>query len=129
MEVFLLNQIIIKGLKVYAYHGVNPEEKMNGQNFELDIILNTDFQLASDTDNISDTVSYADVVKKTIAVMQKQPYNLIEKAALVVADEILNSFQKIKSIDLTLKKPEAPVNADFSYMAVKIYKDRNDNHE
>ena len=32
-----MDKIIVKNLKIFAYHGVNPEEKENGQNFVLDI--------------------------------------------------------------------------------------------
>ena len=32
-----MDKISIKGLKLFAYHGVNPEEKENGQKFVIDI--------------------------------------------------------------------------------------------
>ena len=28
-----MDKILINGLRIFAYHGVNPEEKENGQNF------------------------------------------------------------------------------------------------
>ena len=28
-----MDKIIVKNLNIFAYHGVNPEEKENGQNF------------------------------------------------------------------------------------------------
>ena len=34
-----MDKILIKGLKLFAYHGVNPEEKENGQDFIFDIEL------------------------------------------------------------------------------------------
>ena len=37
-----METIRIKGLKIFAYHGVNPEEKENGQNFVLDLTLCAD---------------------------------------------------------------------------------------
>ena len=33
----MMDKILIRDLKIYAYHGVNEEEKINGQNFVIDI--------------------------------------------------------------------------------------------
>ena len=52
-----MDKIIVKGLKVFAYHGVNPEEKANGQNFILDITATIDLTKPCVTDKLSDTVS------------------------------------------------------------------------
>ena len=58
-----MDKIIIKGLKIFAYHGVNPEEKVIGQNFVLDITAYKNLKRAGNTDNIDDTVSYAKMLK------------------------------------------------------------------
>ena len=58
-----MDKIIIKGLKFFAYHGVNPEEKEQGQNFIFDIILHVNINKACHGDNVDDTVSCAKVVK------------------------------------------------------------------
>ena len=39
-----MDQIIIKGLRLFAYHGVNPEEKEQGQDFVFDIVLNLEIK-------------------------------------------------------------------------------------
>ncbi|MBR6647300.1 MAG: dihydroneopterin aldolase, partial [Clostridia bacterium] len=53
-----MDKIIIKDLKVFAFHGVNPEEKADGQNFILDIVADVDLSVPCKTDNVDDTVSY-----------------------------------------------------------------------
>ncbi len=119
-----MDKITIKNLKIFAFHGVNPEEKENGQNFFLDIDYYVDIKKPCKTDSIDDTVSYARVVKTVRAAFTKEKYNLIEKAAQVVAEAIFESFEEVKRVEITLKKPEAPVNAEFDYMAVTITRDR-----
>lgn len=119
-----MDKIIIKDLKLYAYHGVNPEEKVEGQNFCLDIECSADLSLPCKTDNVDDTVSYAQIIKLTRNVFTAEKYDLIEKAAQVVADAILANFEKIEKVEITLKKPEAPMKADFGYVAVKIKRER-----
>lgn len=119
-----MDKIIIKDLKLYAYHGVNPEEKVQGQNFILDIICKLDLKKPCQTDNVDDTVSYAQIIKLVKKVFVAEKYDLIEKAAQVVADAILDTFGQIEKVKITLKKPEAPIKADFGYVAVEIKRER-----
>lgn len=115
-----MDKIIIKGLKIYAYHGVNPEEKIEGQNFILDIICLSDLTKPCISDNVEDTVSYAQIIKLVKKIFTAESYDLIEKAAQRVVDSILDSFSAISSVNVVLKKPEAPMKADFEYVAVEI---------
>lgn len=119
-----MDKIIIKGLKIYAYHGVNPEEKIEGQNFVLDIICNADLSAPCQSDNVDDTVSYAQVIKHVRKIFTAEKYDLIEKAAQIVADGILDNFPPIGTVTVTLKKPEAPMKADFEFVAVEITRSR-----
>lgn len=119
-----MDKIIINNLKLYAYHGVNPEEKVEGQNFILDIICNLDLKKPCLTDDVDDTVSYAQVIKLVKKVFVAEKYDLIERAAQIVADSILHAFGQIEKVTVTLKKPEAPIKADFGYVAVEIERTR-----
>ncbi len=121
-----MNKIIIKNLKVFAYHGVHQEEKLNGQNFILDAELETEKLKAYHTDNIKDAVNYSEVISEITKVFTKNPYNLLEKVAEQTVEHIFNTFEKVIKIDLTVKKPEAPINADFEYVAIKISRKRDD---
>lgn len=119
-----MDKIIIKGLKLFAYHGVNPEEKEEGQMFVIDLIATLPLDTPCNTDNVDDTVNYAKVIKAVRRVFTEEKYDLIEKAAQVVADAVLNEFEMIQTVTVTLKKPYAPVKAEFEYVAVEITRSR-----
>ena len=119
-----MDRISIKGLKIFAYHGVNPEEKQDGQNFIIDLDYYLNITGACCMDNIEDTVSYAKVVKVISRAFTESKYDLIERAAQVVVDAVLDNFEDIFRVDITLKKPEAPIKADFDYVAVTISRER-----
>ena len=119
------DKIIVKGLKIFAYHGVNPEEKEDGQNFILDITSYLDLSLPCESDNVDDTVSYAKVIKEATKIFLEEKNDLLEHAAKRVADGLLERFEKIDSITVLLKKPEAPIKADFDYVAVEITVERD----
>ena len=98
-----METIRIKGLEIFAYHGVNPEEKENGQKFILDIAMQAD-------------ISREIFVSFGIC--------LIERAAQVVCDAILENYPKVQSVTVELKKPEAPINAVFDYVSVEMTRSR-----
>ncbi len=117
------DEIIVKDLELYAYHGVNPEEKENGQRFILDITAAADLKAACLADNIDLTVSYAKIIKTASAVFTAQKDDLIERAAQRVADALLNEYN-IDTVTVTVKKPDAPISARFGCVAVKIERKR-----
>lgn len=120
------DKIIIKGLKVFAYHGVNEEEKKNGQDFIVDCDMYINSNKPFITDKVEDTISYSKASKLIIKAMTSCSCNLIERAADMVARELMETFDMLLRVDITLKKPNAPVKADFECMAVQISRKRDD---
>lgn len=114
-----MDRIYIKGLEIFAYHGVNPEEKRDGQTFILDITLYADLGRARATDDLNDTVNYAAVRKTVQRAFTLNSYDLIERAAQAVCEAILKEHPRVEKVGLLLKKPEAPMNAKFDYVAVE----------
>lgn len=119
-----MDKIIVKDLKLFCYHGVNPEEKIDGQNFVFDIEAGVDLSVPCQTDNVDDTVSYAKIIKTVRRVAQSEKNDLLEKVAQRVADSLFEDFPEISTLKILLKKPEAPIKADFSYVAVEIERER-----
>ncbi|MDU7339200.1 MAG: dihydroneopterin aldolase [Clostridium sp.] len=123
-----MDKIIVKGLRVFAYHGVNAEEKRDGQNFEVDVTASVDLSAACSSDCIDDTVSYAKILKTTVRVMKEQSYDLLERVAQRIAEQLFQDFPQVMELEVLLKKPEAPIQADFDYTAVLINRKRSDFH-
>lgn len=115
-----MDKIIIKNLKLFCYHGVNPEEKVDGQNFIFDIEASVDLSNPCVTDNVDDTVSYAKMIKTVRRVAQSQKDDLIERVAQRIVDALFEEYEKIQAIKITVMKPEAPIKAEFDYVAVQI---------
>lgn len=114
-----MDKVYIKGLRVFAYHGVNQSEKDKGQPFELDITLSVDLSAAGASDDLTKTINYSTVSKRAIATMLSEKNDLIERAATRVAEAILAEFPA-EEVTVLLKKPRAPIAADFDYVAVEI---------
>jgi len=116
--------ITVKNLKVFAFHGVNDFEKRDGQFFFMDIESYLDLSTPCKSDNVDDTVSYAKIVKTALNEFTGQTDDLIERAAERVADVLLSTFSKIEKVIIEVKKPDAPIKADFDYVSVRIERAR-----
>lgn len=119
-----MDKIIVKELELFCYHGVNPEEKIDGQIFVFDIEATADLSKPCVTDNVDDTVSYAKIIKTVRRVAQSEKNDLIERVAQRVADALFEEFEMLKALKITIKKPQAPIKADFDYVAVQIERER-----
>ena len=58
-----MDKILIRGLRIFAFHGVNPEEKEDGQLFIIDLTAALDLREPCETDRLETTVSYAKIIK------------------------------------------------------------------
>ena len=121
-----MDRIYIKGLDVFAYHGVMPKEKRDGQRFVLDITLDCDLSKAGRADRLEDTVDYTAVMDTAVQAMTESSYDLIERAASRTAEAILRAEEKVEKVTLCLRKPEAPIDKIFDYVAVEITRERKD---
>lgn len=110
--------IHLKGLKLYAYHGVLPQENQVGAEYTIDLRLKTDFTQAAETDRLEGTVNYAEVfnaVKKEMEI----PSQLLEHVAWRIARRLLDDFPTISKVDIALYKHNPPMGADCSQVGVE----------
>lgn len=121
------DKIIIEGLKVFAYHGVKEAEKTNGQDFIVDCVLVLDRKNSRFEDDIKSTISYSQAARIIKTAMLGKSYDLIETAAEYIARDLFKNFPMLLEAEITLKKPNAPINnMEFEYMAVIIGRKRED---
>jgi dihydroneopterin aldolase len=116
--------IFVNGLVLHAYHGVMPHEAKVGQPFVLDLMLDIDLSEASRTDKLKHTVSYEQLVKTATDAFGARRYRLVEAAAGAVADAVLDRYPLVKSVRVTVRKPQAPIAATFDDVGVIITRAR-----
>ena len=105
-------------MRFHAFHGVMEEERIIGGTFLVDISydLVTD---AVETDNIEDTISYAEVFDIVKAEMQK-PSNLIEHVAGRIMKTVKSKFPQMDSTTVKISKLNPPVNGEAGKASVSI---------
>ncbi|MBQ9437277.1 MAG: 2-amino-4-hydroxy-6-hydroxymethyldihydropteridine diphosphokinase [Lachnospiraceae bacterium] len=115
-----MDLIEIKGLRVFAHHGVYASEKEKGQPFILQAKLFSDLRKAGISDNLADTSDYGAIARFLDAKMKEQPKNLLEAAAEGLCRELLLHFPFIEFASLTIEKPRAPIPLDFENVSIQI---------
>lgn len=111
--------IHLKGIRLYAYHGVDPQETAVGAYFLVDLKLKTDFSHASQTDDLSGTVSYADIYQ-TVKDEMQVPSQLLEHVCQRMAQRIFNDFPTIEELDIKLFKENPPMGAQAEQVGVEM---------
>lgn len=117
-----MDKICIDELKIYANHGVFEHENINGQNFYVNAVLYVDTEKAGMSDDLERSVDYSKVCALIENVMKNNTFKLIETAAQTIAEEILLNHPLVSSVDIEVRKPEAPINMDFGSVSVRIHR-------
>lgn len=114
------DQIKITDLEVFANHGVFPEENKLGQKFLISAVLYTDTRKAGKTDDLTASIHYGEVSAFITKYMKEHTYQLLERVAETLVEEMLKSISGLCKIDLEIKKPWAPVGLPLKTVSVKI---------
>ncbi|MBQ8501336.1 MAG: dihydroneopterin aldolase [Bacteroides sp.] len=115
--------IFLRNLRFHAYHGVGGQETVVGNEFGVDLRLRVDISRAAMTDNVADTVSYADVYEAVKAEMSV-PSKLLEHVAGRIVHRLLDEFPSIEAVELTLAKRNPPMGADVEAAGVVLQVER-----
>lgn len=118
-----MDRITLTGVGVVGYHGVLDSEKQSGQPFFVDITMFTDFQRASESDDVENTVNYAEVAELIRDVITGDSLDLIETLAENIAQAVLARFP-LEAVELTVHKPKAPIEVTFSDVSVTVFRER-----
>jgi len=118
------DQIVLTGIHGFGYHGLFEQERIDGQDFFVDLTLEVDLRAASTSDAISDTVNYAEITDLVVEEITTNPVNLIEKLAGRIADRVLTQHVKVDSVTVTVHKPQAPVAAQLKDIVVVVTRTR-----
>ena len=115
-----MERIVVAGLEVFAYHGCNPEERRDGQVFLLDLELSFDSRAACRSDDLADTVNYAQAAKQAAALFAATPCNLIEHAAWRTARGLVAGNSRLQKVAVRVHKPNAPLQARVKDITFEI---------
>lgn len=119
------DRIAVRNLALFAYHGVFEGEREIGQRFYLDVVVEADLEPASSADAVDKTVDYAQLVNVVSNAFTEKRQQLLETLAERVARRVFESFAIVEAVEVTIRKPSAPIEAVFDCVEIQIRRTRN----
>ena len=119
MKTLTESYVHIDGIRLHARHGVLPQEQLTGNDYIINVRVGYDISRAMQTDDVADTLNYAEVyniIKEEMSV----PSKLIEHVAGRIADRLMDSYSQISSVMLRITKCNPPMGADCDGAGVEI---------
>lgn len=116
-----MSKIFLEDVKIYAYHGVLPEENIIGTYYILNIEIHTDLWSAAESDNLNDTISYAqinDIIHEEMKINSK----LLEHVGGRIIAKIHENFGQISYIRLKITKTSPPMKGEMKGASIELEK-------
>lgn len=114
----VMGKIYLKNIRLYAFHGCMDEEEKIGSDYVVNIVVNTDLSLSSQTDALKDTVDYValhTIVKEEMEIRAK----LLEHVAQRIIKRILSQFSSVSKASVKVAKKNPPIGGNVEEVAVK----------
>jgi dihydroneopterin aldolase len=118
------DRLAVRGIEAYGHHGVFDFERREGQVFLVDLVLGLDTRSAALSDELRETIDYGSLVSKVKHAIESDPVDLIETLAARIADICLVD-PRVRWTEVTVHKPDAPIEATFADVALTITRARD----
>lgn len=106
-------------MKFYTHIGVLPEEKILGQDLEIDVMVESRFPF-SGKDDLSETLSYVSFYEQIAAIVKDSHVDLIETLAFQIIEKIKENQPKIHSVEVHVRKLAVPIDGIFGSVEVEM---------
>ncbi len=123
----IIHKIIIENLKHKTIIGILPKERKRKQKvlISAEIVISQNSTLENKVlknGDINKTINYGEICEKIISILDSEKYKLLEEATEDICNKLMNEYSKIEKIDITIKKPNAPIKEKTEFVGVKFEK-------
>lgn len=116
----ILTEIYIKDMRLHAYHGVLEQENTVGNDYIINLRVAYPFLKACESDDVNDTMSYAEAAE-IIRKQMRVPSKLLENVAYRIIQSLSASFPLIEKISIDVRKIAPPMPFDTDGAGVTIH--------
>jgi len=112
--------VFLKGLEVYAYHGVTSEEQQLGRRFRVDVEVEIPPEADWTTDSLSQTADYGKMAAAALRVAGGERHRLLETLAERILTEIRSATPLATRIRVTVEKLHPPLPGTIESAGVTV---------
>lgn len=120
MSMLTDSYIYLRSLRFHAFHGVEAQERLTGNDYEVDLSIRVDVSRAMMSDRVEDTINYAEAFA-LVASEMRQPSRLVEHVAGRIGRALMDHWATIKSLDISVTKLNPPMGADCKGAGVRLH--------
>ena len=121
-----MGTIKLKNIRTFSYHGCLVEEGKIGSDYSVDLEINTNLKLSSESDNLKDTVDYVHLNRIVVEEMAIRS-NLLEHVAQRIINRSLTELETVSKIKVGVSKINPPIGGDVESVTIEIEEERNVN--
>ena len=114
-----MGTIALEEMRFFARHGYYPEEQTLGNFFTVSIEIDTDFKIASQNDELNDTLNY-EVLYLVVKHQMTKPAALLETVVQNIANDLKNQFDTIKRIRIRVAKENPPLGGPVARAVIAL---------
>lgn len=121
-----MDRIVLRDMRFFGYHGVLPEERAQGQPFEVDLEVELDLSRSRQSDRLEETVDYRLLYRAVKEVVEGEAVNLLEHLAERIRRQVRATLQQLPAVSelglirIRVRKPQAPLGGMLEYVQVEV---------
>jgi 7,8-dihydroneopterin aldolase/epimerase/oxygenase len=116
--------IVITDLELHGFHGYFDEEQRLGQKFLFNVLADLAPAETHMADSFEASVRYDQLINEVERISHQTKFRTLEALAETIARGLLERFQRITSIAVTVSKASPPISQSLQRVSVKIQLDR-----
>ena len=118
-----MGSIKLENIRVYAYHGCLEEETKIGSDYRVDLIVKSDLETSSETDNLNDTLDYV-LLNRIVKEEMNIPSKLLEVVAKRILNRILIESDLVTKATISVSKINPPIGGDVGLVTIRMTEKR-----
>jgi len=116
-----MDYLLLSKMQFYAFHGVNEQEEKVGNIFIVDLKIGADFSRACQSDDIKDSINYANAFEEVSKIMQNR-CKLLEHLAENICTQLKQTFTQIESIEIKVTKINPPIVGQLESASIILFR-------
>ncbi|MCQ2196378.1 MAG: dihydroneopterin aldolase [Bacteroidaceae bacterium] len=112
-------EISLNEIRIFARHGVLPDERTIGAWFRVSVNIEAECPKAIESDDLEDTVNYAEVAQ-VVKQEMNIPSKLLEHVAGRIAKRLMKEMPRIKAVGIKVSKENPPICTECQSASVSL---------
>ena len=113
-----MGKIYLKNIRLYAFHGCMDEEEKIGSDYIVNVVVKTNLDKSSKSDQLKDTVDYV-ALNAIVKEEMQQRAKLLEHVADRILNSIIEEHPSVKKAKVKVSKRNPPIGGNVEEVAVK----------